>query len=516
MYISCYLEIMLIDAEQLTNYQRCHRRAYLDVHGDISERDATNEYLLKLIQDSQENQRGFLSRQTYVQPIYPTGDWQAAHEATLELMRQGVEQIYQGVLLIEAEPGVTLRSNPDLLLKQPGRSLFGDWLYAPMEIKLGKRPKLEYQIAVAFHCLVVAEVQGAWAEEAWILLRERGAFAVDLWEILPKMQDILDSCVRMLIERQEPEVFIARSRCGLCHWLGHCHTIAQQNQHLSLLPGVTPTRYVQLQALNLTTVRSLAELHPAELEPIPGFGREAAYKLVRQARSTLHNQALIIEENLPVPSRIAGRIGLASPYSHPLHAAFEIPSAPVELYFDIEAEPTMNLAYLHGVLVVDRLARTQTFHPLIAERPQDEVRVWQEFLDLVWQYPQAPIFHFCPYEVQTVERLAKLYNTPSHLIQPLLSRFVDLHERITRAVTLPVESYALKPIARWLGFDWRDPSANGAQSICWYTQWLSTGDRTYLDSILVYNEDDCRATHHIKEWLVGFLVESSLEAAELA
>jgi len=131
--------------------------------------------------------------------------------------------------------------------------------------------------------------------------------------------------------------------------------------------------------------------------------------------------------------------------------------------------------------------------------------VWQQFLDLVWQYPTAPIFHFCPFEVQTVERLAKLYGTPPQRIRPLLTRFVDLHERVTRLVTLPVESYALKPIARWLGFNWRDPNANGAQSIYWYAQWLSTGDRAYLDAILTYNEDDCRATYHAKVWLVNFL-----------
>jgi uncharacterized protein len=82
---------------------------------------------------------------------------------------------------------------------------------------------------------------------------------------------------------------------------------------------------------------------------------------------------------------------------------------------------------------------------------------------------------------------------------------VDLHDRVTQSVTLPVESYALKHIARWLGFDWRDSTANGAQSIYWYAQWLSTGDRTYLESILMYNEDDCRATYHVKEWLVTFL-----------
>ncbi|MGQ9869853.1 TM0106 family RecB-like putative nuclease [Leptodesmis sp.] len=510
---------MLIDAEQLIHYQRCRRRAFLDVHGDLSQRDAPNEYLSKLIQDSRANHRFVLSKQIFSQPKYPENDWEAGALATLELMQQGVDRIYQGILLSQGDAGVTFKSVPDLLVKQPGQSNFGDWLYVPMDIKLGKRPKLEYQVVTAFHTYVLAQVQGAWPEAAWLMLREGGVYSVDLWEVLPRMQEILDDCVQMLLQQEEPEVFIARSRCSLCHWLSHCHTLAQMDHHLSLLPGVTPTRYLQLQDLNLVTVKSLAEANPADLEPLPGFGRETAYKLVRQARSTLYNRALLIEEGL-IPSEKSLASNLIELPVHTPAAVLmsaEIPTAPVELYFDIEAEPNMNVAYLHGVLVVDRVANSQVFHPLLAEKPADEILVWQAFLDLTARYPNAPIFHFCPYEVQTVERLAKLYGTSCHRIKPLLNRFVDLHERVTRLVTLPVESYALKPIARWLGFDWRDPSANGAQSICWYSQWLSTGDRTHLNSILIYNEDDCRATHRIKDWLVGFLMESTSEhTAELA
>jgi len=152
---------MLIDAEQLINYQRCRRRAYLDVYGDLDQRDSTSEYVLKLVQDSQANRRTVLFNQAIAQPDYPPRDWQAAAAATLDLMRQGVDRIHQGILLSETADGITLKSNPDLLVKQPGISDFGDWLYVPTEIKLGKRPKLEYQVAVAFHAMVVAEAQGA-------------------------------------------------------------------------------------------------------------------------------------------------------------------------------------------------------------------------------------------------------------------------------------------------------------------------------------------------------------------
>lgn len=499
---------MIIDAELLLNYQRCSRRAFLDTHGDREQRDPPSDYLLKLFQDSQINQKQVLAELEHHQPKYPKRDWQAAAQATLELMQQGVDRIYQGILLTE-DSGMTLISQPDLLVREPGKSLFGDWIYAPTEIKLGKRPKLEYQIVVAFHTHVLAQVQGAWAETAWLSLRDREAFAVDLWEMLPRMQEMLQDCTQMLLDAEEPEVFISRSRCSLCQWLGHCYTIAKDQHHLSLLPGVTAARYIQLQAIDLTTVKALAETSPARLEPLPGFGSETAHKMVRQARSILQNRAFAIEAN---PAAVSSRSRLAMTSNPDLPP--DLPTAPVELYFDIEAEPALDLVYLHGVLKVDRLAKTETFHPFLAERPEDEAIAWQQFLDWVWRYPTAPVYHFCPFEVQTVERLAKQYGTPTQQIQPLLTRFVDLHERVTRLVTLPVESYALKPIARWIGFDWRDPAASGAQSIYWYAQWLATGDRAYLNATLDYNEDDCRATFHVKDWLVSFL-ESQYQA-ELA
>jgi predicted RecB family nuclease len=483
---------MFITADLLLNYQRCSRRAFLDSYGDLNQKDPPNDYLLKLIQDSRANHQQILEQETYRKPNYPGGNWVRGAEETLSLMQQGVEQIYQGVLLAE-EQGVQLVSVPDLLVKQPGDSVFGDWIYVPTDIKLSKRPKQEYQIIAAYHAKVLAAVQGAWAEESWLLLKERGFYEVDLWQVLPRMDELLNGCIATLQSQQEPEVFISRSRCSLCHWFNHCYAIAKADQHLSLLPGVTQTRYVQLQALEITSLESLADIHPTRLEPLPGFGLETARKLVRQARSTLENSAILGE------SLASHSVGKRPSFIPP------IPTAPVELYFDIEAEPSLNLVYLHGVLVVDRIKQTETFHPLLAETPEEEPKIWQELIDLVWAYPSAPIFHFCPYEVQTVERLGKLFETPEELIKPLLTRFVDLHDRVTQSVTLPVESYALKHIARWLGFDWRDSTANGAQSIYWYAQWLSTGDRTYLDSILMYNEDDCRATYHVKEWLVTFL-----------
>lgn len=514
---------MLLNAELLLSYQRCRRRTFLDTYGDPKARDTPSDLLLQLQQARAAHRQAVLSEQAYHQPDYPKGDWEAGSKATLALMQQGVDQIHRGVLLSHFQPSeeitsssspytpyipssppqsseqrksqlrlgaapFSLISRPDLLIKQPGKSNLGDWIYIPAQIELGKRPKQEYQIVAAYNAQVLAAVQGAVPQTAYLILRARNNaaryYVVYLSKWIPQMYRVLEDCIETLQSPQTPEVFITRQRCSLCRWYSYCYESAKSQQHLSLLPGVTPSRYAQLQALNLTSIQSLANANPAQLAPV--FSNKlAAQHLILQAQSILQQQPILL--NSP-----------PLPLSLPLNS-------PVELYFDIEAEPDLNLDYLLGVLVVDRRAKTETFHCLLAEQPEAEELIWQQFLDLVWQYPQAPIFHFCSYEVDTVKRLAKLYHTPPERTLPLMNRFVDVYEQVTQAAVLPVESYALKSIARWLGFNWRDPQANGSQCIYWYKQWLETSDRTLLDTIRRYNEDDCRATHRVKDWLTNFV-----------
>ncbi|MBE9238352.1 TM0106 family RecB-like putative nuclease [Anabaena aphanizomenioides LEGE 00250] len=476
---------MIINAELLLQYQRCKRRPFLDTHGDYSQRDIPHELLVKVQQDKIAHQKSIIYNLSYHKPVFPPGNWEAGAAATIELMQQGVEYIHNSVLLATYEDEYTLLSRPDLLVKQPGKSSFGDWVYIPVDIQLGKRPKQEYQVIAAFHAEILGALQEVTPDEAWLILRNKDTtYVVDLDKWTPQMLDILAEYIQVVESPEAPEVFIARQKCHLCHWYNHCYAIAQSQQHLSLLPGVTPIRYTQLQSLSTTTLEALANTNPSTLENVIGFDTQVASKLIVQAKSTLAKTPLILPFALPAEKLTF--------------------TAPIELYFDIEAQPDLNLNYLLGVLVVDRENNTEKFYSFLAETPTQENLIWQQFLDLVCQYPQAPIYHFCNYEVETVKKLGKLYCTPYSLIEPLLTRFVDIYEQLTESVALPIESYALKAIARWLGFEWRDQEASGAKCIYWYDQWLETGDRHFLELIQRYNEDDCRATRKVKDWLVNF------------
>jgi len=481
---------MLLTDDLLIDYKRCQRRAFLNVYGNFQERDPQREFLLKLRQESyghvQKVLADFYPHFQKPSPLSPTlGEFV---QATQTLMETGADCIYQGVLeykfwLPYHLEAITLVSRPHLLIKSPGQSKFGDWLYTPVSIQLGRRPKPEYKLVSAFHAYLLGFIQGTIPPQSEIILRRQNRYMVELEEWLPRLQEVLDEWIEMFFTQAEPEVFISRQRCGLCHWQTHCYTIAQSQKHLSLVPGVTPTRYASLQALGVNSLELLAAASPVSMGEI--IGLEVANQLKQQAQSIIENRAFLKINSKPVDIN-------------------SVPTAAIELYFDIEAEPEQNLDYLLGVLLVDRVHLTEKFYPFLAKVPEDEPVIWQNFLEFVRSYPDAPIFHFSEYEVETIKRLAHLYQTPRQEIEPIISRCVDLHHRVVQSVTFPVESYSLKALGNWIGFQWRDQGVGGDQCVCWYDQWLKTQDPSFLAAILRYNEDDCWATFYLKNWLVEF------------
>ena len=73
----------------------------------------------------------------------------------------------------------------------------------------------------------------------------------------------------------------------------------------------------------------------------------------------------------------------------------------------------------------------------------------------------------------------------------------------------------LKPVSKWLGFEYRNTKSSATQSMLWYRLWLETGDRQYLDDSVTYNDDDCRATLLIKGWLADRRYRSKLRALRI-
>ena len=502
---------MLINSDALLHFQRCRRRAFLDTYGDIRRQAPSDNFLLKLREDSQAHRELELADYNYTQPEFTHGNWLDGAAQTLELMRSGVECIYRGALMTSWRDDVLLVATPDLLIRAETPSELGDWSYICRDIRFGKRPKLDYQIVSVFHGLVLASVQGIWPDAAEISLRDRGMHVVSFEHRTQEMFEMLGQCVTMLRDRHEPDLFLSRQKCSLCHWHADCHRIAARDRHLSLLPGVTPNRFAQLETLELQSIPDILHVPFDQLEQ--AVGNDQAAQIFRQAQA--NSTDLAIPLALPVSlARDVARLrqtladstaDLLPDTILPMMVVEAFPDTEVELHFDIEAEPDRDVDFLFGVLEVNRRTGHQQFHEFLTETPEGEGQMWQAFIEFVLSRPHAPIYHFCDYEVKTIARLAQRYGTPPSQWQLVADRCVDLHWWVTKTVVMPVESYSLKSMARWLGFEWRDPKANGAQCICWYNEWLETGKRDRLDWIVRYNEDDCRATYRLKQWLEEFL-----------
>lgn len=509
---------MLISDHLLLNYKRCNRRTFLEIFGNPQERDPAKDFLLKLRRENQTHLRNVIEARSLTphRPQSSRHDWQLNTKQTIELMQQGVDCIVGGTLSVShaqwqsAIPAIfqpqitnnqadsfakiTFTAAPSLLIKQSGASIFGNWEYIPVNIKLGRKPKPEYKLIAAFHAQILAIIQEQIPERSQLILKEHNSYQINLAHGLTKMQETVAECLIMLTKQNEPEVFISRQRCSLCSWYGYCHQVAKSTEHLSLIPGITPKRYEYLQSIGVNTVQSLIDISATSLEETLGY--ETTHQLKQQISA--------IKSDRPVVRS-----------SFDLVNTQPIPSGAIELYFDIEAEPERQTDYLLGVLLVDRTNNSEQFHAFLAENLEDEGKIWQEFLDFISLYPDAPIFHYSEYEADTIKRLAKLYGTSREQKKEILARLVDLHYWVMEAVIFPVESYSLKSLANWIGFYWRETTGSGDQSVCWYDQWLITQDRTLLDLILSYNEDDCRATRYLKDWLLDFMEYQRNQKLEL-
>ena len=87
----------------------------------------------------------------------------------------------------------------------------------------------------------------------------------------------------------------------------------------------------------------------------------------------------------------------------------------VELFLDIEGVPDEGLYYLIGLLVCDHSTTSYCF--FWADTPEAEGSMWQQFIEKVSQYREAPIFHYGSYEPRAIAKLTTKYRTDSDFLK---------------------------------------------------------------------------------------------------
>jgi predicted RecB family nuclease len=480
---------MAVTASVLYDLVQCPQRVALDAFGDNGKRDEINAFVRLLWE------RGTLfERETIAKLNLPFTDLSKTGDAdrerlTLEAMARGDTLIYGGRITADDLLGV-----PDLLRKEPGG-------YVPGDIKSGRgeegggdegdgRPKPHYAVQLALYVDILERLKLSAGRRAfvWDIQGDEVPYDFSTFEGETLWDDYQIALVgaRAILARQAAPLPAYGSVCKLCHWHTYCVAQLTAADDLTLIPLLGRKERDVMQE-SLPTIAALATSNPG------GFiqGRKTVFGGVGPDRLRLFQaRAAMLKGSPPTPY---------------LRAPVVLELAPVELFFDIEVDPLRDVCYLHGF--VERRNgdnATEVFVPFFAEEPTPaaERDAFAAALDFLAARAEAVIYFYSKYERTTYRKLQQRYPdicTPED-VEGLFEapRAVDLYgDVVLKATEWPTRDQSIKTLAKYLGFEWRDPHPSGAASIEWFDRWCREKKLDVRQRILDYNEDDCRATRFL-------------------
>ncbi|MGH3421924.1 MAG: TM0106 family RecB-like putative nuclease, partial [Streptosporangiaceae bacterium] len=206
-----------------------------------------------------------------------------------------------------------------------------------------------------------------------------------------------------------------------------------------------------------------------------------------------------------------------------------------DLFFDIEGaryysedSREFGLQYLFGV--VDTAEEDETGRPrytqIWAFDRQGEKRAFEELVDFITERrarcPGLHVYHYNHYEPTSVDHLTELHGTRQEAVGRLMGRFatredevddlfrlgvfVDLYRVIRQGVQAGVESYSIKRLEPLCGYERQVDLREATASLIAFEAALEDGTAAGdagLGTVAGYNEDDCRATLALRDWLEG-------------
>jgi len=279
--------------------------------------------------------------------------------------------------------------------------------------------------------------------------------------------------------------------CKLCAWQDSCQNWCTTNNDLTLIFNLgRKVRDILKNDANVSSIEGLLNL---DLEPLIERKKNEQAFLLGVGENTLKTakkRAEILSKNLPPV----------------LYSKIYLPEVSIEIYLDIE--DIESYTYLHGLYV--RTEDGEEFKYFAAKEisPEAEKIAWSNLWEYLKSLPEGAfaVYYYSSHEKTVYRKLAKKY--PDVISLEEVNEFfnnknvIDLYQTVVKYTDWPLNSYSIKPIAKYCGFKWRNSEANGALSIKWWSDYLKTKDEKIFNDILEYNCDDTKATMKLKDKLV--------------
>lgn len=494
---------MYLTASKLYDYFQCPHKVWRDQHGPQEEKIQETNPFVELLWN-----KGVLHEQKVISAIGPyvdlsQGTLDERFVRTQDELNKSTQLIYQGVIRFENMLGI-----PDLIKKSE------EGYYFPVDIKSGKgmegvddyeedegKPKRHYAVQLCHYNEILTKLGYKTLQKGFIIditgkeveydlaspVSSRGSESfMDLYKkVKNEVSDLMQN-------RTNNKPALAGS-CKLCPWYHSCKKWVSDEEDLTKLfylgrskrdtinEDIGITRVSELVNVN---IENLLARKKKEKGFLRGIGEGTLSDIIRRADIMVNKK-------------------------QPEFRDIQLPDKPIELFFDIEDDPTQDFVYLHGIYKKDPLG--EEYIPFIATEHSEEgeKETWAKFWAFIRSLPENgfAVYYYSPHEKSTYRALQRKY--PEVISEADLAIFfdssdwVDLYHVVLKNTDWPLSSYSLKELATYLGFKWRDETPSGALSIQWYNQFLESKDLSVMNRILEYNEDDCKATMVLKEKLIS-------------
>src|SRR5688500_2097519 len=286
-----------LSATDLSNLLGCRHRAGPDLavaHGGRRKPYVAADPLLELLWA-----RGREHEASYVESLKISGhsitDLREFEEdrdthviKTLEVMRAGADIIVQGALRDGRWFG-----KPDVLRRISTPSVFGSWSYEVIDTKLSKETKAGTILQLGLYSEMLGEVQEVRPEYFYVVTPDKltpqhnyrlDDFAAYFRLIRAQTVSTLDLGQEAIIEMYYPEPV---EHCEICRWERQCKGRRREDDHLSLVAGISRLNRRELEARSITTLAQLARIPiPRDFKPTRG-SKEKYVNVREQARLQL-------------------------------------------------------------------------------------------------------------------------------------------------------------------------------------------------------------------------------------
>jgi uncharacterized protein len=286
-----------------------------------------------------------------------------------------------------------------------------------------------------------------------------------------------------------------QSTCAICEYPDLCEHNRKEIDHLVQIAGINKSQIEKLKKAGITTMAALAEagddLRPSDFVPGSFDKLRKQAKLQTNFKETGKHSFLVMDDP---------EIGVLPPAS------------PNDIFFDMEGFPYFEekggLEYLFGAITRDK-----KFYDFWAHDREQEAVAFADFVKFAYDRlqadPTAHVYHYAPYEVTALNKLATRHGVMEAQVDWLITqgKMIDLYKVVKGSIMVSQPSYSIKKLEAFYEFGRKSTVVDAGSSIEEYDYYRQLIEQDpaqaarVLQTIADYNEDDCVSTLALYEWL---------------